>query len=157
MTDQPSPYSQAADAAVIAHRDARIRELEAALAAATRERNEARADWRCLSDGLAAALEMDPDHPMPMAMLASVRALAVACKAAEGERDELREAARAMVKSSGEAPFRWCGRCEEMATRVTTIGVARCDGCATPMGASAKDLDYALAWRRLVALTKETP
>lgn len=126
----------------------------------TRERDEARADWRCLSDGLSAALEMDPDHPMPMTMLASVRALAVACKAAEDERGELREASRALVEALESTHGDWPRFCDEprcccLAMHDDGDQVACDEHQWILVDGDVEDLSYATTWRRLVALAKE--
>lgn len=53
------------------------------------ERDKAIADKNHLADGLAHALGMDPGHPMPLSMLASVRIIVAAADAVREERDRL--------------------------------------------------------------------
>lgn len=99
-------------------------------------------------------------QPSPYSGRGSTEALAVACKAAEDERDELREAARELVaeleRTSGDWP-RFCDapRCCCLAMHDDGDQVACDEHQGILVDNDIEDLSYATAWRRLVALARE--
>lgn len=140
-------------------------DLRDQLAAVTAERDKAISDKNHLADGLAHALGMDPGHPLPCSMLASVRIIVAAADAAREERSRLaadltalREAVTGLLGAIQGAdcdPVAYCDGCFSVATTTadsTFYGrYAYCDQHREP---GQVDAGYAPAWRRLVSMVR---
>ena len=140
--DQPSPYSTAAVEATVDHLRARIRELEADLSTARRERDayrdsalSAESTLRQGSDALAHILGRDDGLPLSL-HIPSVRIVVAGLHEAMCERDDLRnltESLRVCAESSTGIAERYTDKYKELhdAARavVEAVKMQPCDIC----------------------------
>ena len=147
-TGQPSPYSAAAVEATVDHLRQRIRELEVDRDAFRDSALAAESILRQGSDALARILGRDEGLPLAL-HLPTVRLIVAGLQDAQRERDDLRDAARAVV----DAKVRPCYICDEVST-VVDRDDAFCEDHARLARVDKQDLPGAPAWRRFVALVK---